>query len=155
MIRKFTFLLAAASIVVAGATLSLSLSALAQEGAKLSGNTEIYTEFGEKAGLVKLMDDFMVNLLNDPRTRPAFEKADQTRVKEQLVDQFCFILNGPCEYKGAKMKSIHANLGINRENFNALVEQLQFAMDQNKVPFRAQNKLLAVLAPMHRDIVTK
>ena len=153
MIRKFTFLLGAVSIIVAGAM--LSLSAQAQEGAKLSGDTEIYKEFGEKAGLVKLMDDFMVNLLNDPRTRPAFENADRTRVKEQLVDQFCFILNGPCEYKGAKMKAIHANLGINRENFNALVEQLQFAMDKNNVPFRAQNKLLAVLAPMHRDIVTK
>ena len=52
-------------------------------------------------------------------------------------------------------RRFHANLAINRENFNALVEQLQFAMDKNNVPFRAQNKLLAVLAPMHRDIITK
>jgi hemoglobin len=53
------------------------------------------------------------------------------------------------------MKPMHANLGITRENFNALIEQLQFAMDKNNVPFRAQNKLLAVLAPMHREIVTR
>jgi len=32
---------------------------------------------------------------------------------------------------------------------------LQVAMDQHKVPFRAQNQLLARLAPMHREIVNE
>ncbi|MBL8525995.1 MAG: group 1 truncated hemoglobin [Betaproteobacteria bacterium] len=153
MLRKLGILFAAVGIVVGGAT--LTSSAHAQEGVKITDDAGIFKEFGEKAGLVKIMDDFMINLLKDPRTKPFFENSDQKRVKEQLVDQFCFILNGPCEYKGAKMKPIHANLNINRENFNALVEQLQVAMDKNNVPFRAQNKLLAILAPMHRDIVTK
>jgi hemoglobin len=101
------------------------------------------------------MDDFMVGLLNDPRTHDSFASVDQKHVKEMLVEQFCEILQGPCAYKGAKMKPIHSNLGINREQFNALVEQLQVAMDKNQVPFSTQNKLLAVLAPMHRDIITR
>ncbi|MBL8511140.1 MAG: group 1 truncated hemoglobin, partial [Betaproteobacteria bacterium] len=126
----------------------------AQEGAKVS-DPEAFKAFGEKPGLVKIMDDFMVNLLSDPRTKTFFENADQKRVKEQLVEQFCEILNGPCVYKGARMKPIHKELNLTRENFNALVEQLQFAMDKNNVPFTAQNKLLAILAPMHRDIVTR
>ena len=153
MFRKLGFAFTALGIVLGGAI--LSSSARAQEGARIINDTGIYREFGEKAGLVNIMDDFMINLLTDPRTRPFFENADQPRVKQQLVDQFCFILNGPCEYKGAKMKPMHAALGIKRENFYALVEQLQFAMDKHKVPFRAQNRLLAVLAPMHRDIVTQ
>ena len=153
MFRKLGFFFIAMGIALTGAT--LAASAHAQEGVKLADDAIIFKEFGEKAGLVRIMDDFMINLLKDPRTKTFFAKADQPRIKEQLVDQFCFILNGPCEYKGAKMKSIHAELGINRENFNALVEQLQFALDKNQVPFRAQNKLLAVLAPMHRDIVTR
>ena len=153
MRQKLGFLFTALGIVLGGAM--LATSAHAQEGVKISDDAGIFKEFGEKAGLVVIMDDFMVNLLKDPRTKTSFEKSDQKRIKEQLVDQFCFILNGPCEYKGAKMKPIHAEAGINRENFNALVEQLQFAMDKNNVPFRAQNKLLAVLAPMHRDIITK
>lgn len=153
MFRKWTFLLTAIGILLSGAV--LSVTAHAQESTKITDDPAIFKEFGEKAGLVRIMDDFMVNLLQDPRTKSFFENSDKTRVKEQLVDQFCFILNGPCEYKGAKMKPMHSNLGINREHFNALVEQLQFAMDKNNVPFRAQNKLLAVLAPMHRDIITK
>lgn len=132
----------------------VSMVAGAQEGKKIN-DAGIYQAFGEKAGLVKIMDDFMLNLLADARTKPFFENADQERVKEQLVMQICAILSGPCVYKGAAMKPIHANLNIKREHFNALVEQLQVAMDKHNVPFAAQNKLLAVLAPMHREIVSK
>jgi hemoglobin len=153
MFGKVAWMLAAGGIALGGAL--MSASAPAQENTILTGDTETFKAFGGKEGLVRIMDDFMVNLLKDVRTKPFFESADQKRVKEQLVDQFCSILNGGCEYKGARMKPIHANLDIKREHFNALVEQLQLAMDKNNVPFRAQNRLLAVLAPMHRDIVTK
>ena len=88
-----------------------------------------FQAFGEKPGLVKIMDDFMLRLLADPRTRPFFEKADQTRVKAQLVDQICAALEGPCTYGGAPMGPLHAGLGIREADFNALVEDLQKAMD--------------------------
>lgn len=115
----------------------------------------VYKQFGEEAGLVKLMDVFMDKLLADSRMRPFFENADQARVKKHLVEQFCVILGGPCTYSGRDMKSSHAALGIDRANFNALVEDLQWAMNKQGIPFRAQNKLLAKLAPMHREIETK
>jgi hemoglobin len=115
----------------------------------------VFKQFGEEAGLVKLMDVFMDRMLADSRMRPFFENADQARVKKHLVEQFCVILGGPCNYSGRDMKSSHAALGIDRANFNALVEDLQWAMNKQGIPFRAQNKLLAKLAPMHRDIETK
>ena len=37
----------------------------------------------------------------------------------------------------------------------ALVEVLQLSMDAQGIPFRAQNQLLAQLAPMHRDTITE
>ena len=96
----------------------------------------------------------MVRLLADPRTGPHFKPANQQRVKDQLVDQFCVVLGGPCVYKGADMKSSHANLDITKGDFNALVEVLQQAMDAQGIAFGAQNQLLAALAPMHRDVIT-
>jgi hemoglobin len=114
-----------------------------------------FAEFGGREGLVALMDEFMRGLLADPRTAPLFEVADQTRVKAQLVDQFCAILGGGCTYTGTDMKTAHAELGLTRADFNALVEVLQEAMARRDVPFRAQNRLLAVLAPMHREVVTR
>jgi hemoglobin len=114
----------------------------------------LYQSLGQKPGLAALMDDFMLRLLADPRTQPFFEKANQQRVKEQLVEQFCQVSGGPCVYKGVDMKSSHSNMDITKGHFNALVEVLQTSMDAKKIPFSAQNRLLAQLAPMHRDIIT-
>ena len=115
---------------------------------------QLYKAFGEKPGLVALMDDFMVRLLADPRTEPHFKPANQQRVKEQLVEQLCALSGGPCVYKGADMKSAHANLEIKKSDFHALVEVLQQSMDAKGIPFRKQNEMLALLAPMNRDIIT-
>ena len=115
----------------------------------------VLDEFGGVEGLTALMDTFMAGLLADPQMGPFFANADQARVKRQLVEQFCVILGGDCTYTGRDMRSSHAGLGIDRADFNRLVEVLQVAMDQHGVPFRAQNKLLAKLAPMHREVVTE
>jgi hemoglobin len=116
--------------------------------------TETFQAFGGKEGLVKIMDDFMVGLVADPRTKPFFDNNKQTFIKAMLVEQMCELMNGGCKYPGRDMTTAHANMKVNREAFNALVEQFQFAMDKNNVPFSAQNKLLAKLAPMYRVIET-
>lgn len=138
-----SLVLAASGLLMAGAS-----------SAQTAANDQLYKAFGEKAGLVTLMDDFMVRLLADPRTGPHFKPSNQQRVKEQLVDQLCQLSGGPCVYKGADMKSAHANLDIKKSDFNALVEVLQQSMDAKGIPFRTQNQMLALLAPMHRDTIT-
>ena len=138
-------------------TLAFAASCLGGASAALAQTSPVnplYQSFGEKAGLVVLMDDFMVRLLADPRTGPHFKPADQQRVKEQLVEQLCALSGGPCIYKGADMKSSHANLDIKKSDFHALVEMLQQSMDAKGIAFREQNKMLALLAPMNRDIIT-
>lgn len=146
----------APSCVIAACAL-LGAPAFAQTAAMptvASASSPLFQTFGGKAGLVTLVDDFMTRLLADPRTGPHFKPANQQRVKEQLVDQFCAAMAGPCVYKGANMQAAHANLDITKADFNALVEVLQGAMDAQRIPFTAQNQLLALLAPMHRDVIT-
>ncbi len=131
--------------ILATAILMLSLNVLAST----------FEDFGQKAGLVKLMDQFMADLVSNEKTRPHFEKADQKRIKEQLVEQFCEVLEGPCKYTGKSMAQSHSGLDISKNEFNALVEVLRTTMSKQNIPVRAQNKLLAKLAPMHRDIIRK
>ena len=140
-----------ASLAFAASSFFATGAALAQTSAPAD---PLYQSFGEKPGLVVLMDDFMARLLADPRTGPHFKPADQQRVKEQLVEQLCALSGGPCVYKGADMKSSHANLDIKKSDFHALVEVLQQSMDAKGIAFREQNKMLALLAPMNRDIIT-
>lgn len=113
----------------------------------------LYRDLGGQSGLVTLMDDFMQRLLADPRMNPFFKDVDQKHVKEELVVQFCEVSGGPCRRKGPDMKKAHAGFDINRGDFNRLVEVLQQSMDAQRIPFGAQNRLLAKLAPMHREII--
>jgi len=115
----------------------------------------VFKQFGEKPGLVSLVNDFMDNLMADPVTRPFFANANRDHIKKELVDQFCVILDGPCTYTGLNMQQAHQGLNITEADFNALVVDLQKAMDKHGIPFTAQNQLLAKLAPMHRDVDTK
>ena len=115
----------------------------------------VLDDFGGREGLGELMDDFMVILLEDPRTQPFFEYTDQAAVKEHLADQFCVILGGDCRYEGRDMRAAHKGMQLRQLEFNALVEDLQIAMERRGIPFRAQYKLLAKLAPMQRDMIEK
>ena len=115
----------------------------------------VFEQFGGIAGLTALNEEFMALMLADPRLEPYFRNVDRPRVTRQLTEQFCAVLGGGCAYSGRDMVEAHAAFTIERAHFNALVEVLQVAMDKHGVPFRAQNKLLAKLAPMHREIVTK
>ena len=148
---KKTLTSIAAKLVIASSLLAASASFAQQMAQK---NDQLYKAFGEKAGLVALMDDFMARLLADPRTGPHFQPANQQHVKEQLVEQFCALGGGPCVYKGADMKSSHANLEIKKSDFHALVEVLQVSMDAKGIAFGKQGEMLVLLAPMHRDIIT-
>ena len=115
----------------------------------------LYRALGEKPGITALMDDFVERLLVDPRIGKKFAKTKLANLKQQLRDQVCQLSGGPCNYEGDTMKASHADMGVRKADFNALVEVLQLAMDARQIPFRDQNRLLAMLAPMHRDIITK
>jgi hemoglobin len=53
------------------------------------------------------------------------------------------------------MYHAHKGLHLDTAQFDALVEDLELAMDKYDIPFRTQNRLLAILAPMERDVVTR
>ncbi len=115
----------------------------------------VYKAFHEKEGVARIMDDFIPRITSDPRIKDRFATTNLPRLKLLLTQQVCYLIGGPCEYTGRDMKEAHASLGLRNFDFNALAEDLQLSMDKEKVPFWAQNRLLAKLAPMQHVITTK
>jgi hemoglobin len=123
-------------------------------GAEPTGDA-VYKAFHERAGIQRIMDDFIVRVTTDPRIKDSFTTTDLPKLNRLLVEQVVYLTGGGGTYTGRDMKTAHAEMGLNKVDFNALAEDLQFSMDKEKVAFSAQNKLLAKLAPMERVIVTK
>ena len=133
----------------AGAALVLAAALLA---APARAGT-LYDDLGGRAGLTRIADGTVQRALQDPRIKEKFADADIERLQGLLMLEFCVVSGGPCTYPGRNMKAAHADLNLAPRHFLAMVEDLQDALDAEGVPFWTQNRLLALLAPMHRDVV--
>jgi hemoglobin len=127
----------------------------ANAGATPIAGDAVYKAFHEQAGIQRIIDDFIGRVTTDPRIERRFAHANLQRLNLMLVQQICYLTGGPCTYTGKDIKSAHAAMGLNNDDFNALAEDLQLSMDRERVSFTAQNRLLAKLAPMQRAIVTR
>jgi hemoglobin len=132
---------------------ALLATAILLSAPAFAAEDSLFRQLGGQPGLQALMDDFMQRLLADPRMNPFFKDANQAHIKAELVTQVCEVSGGPCRRDGPDMKQVHEGLDIDRAAFNALVELLQQSMDARGIAFSTQNRLLALLAPMHREII--
>lgn len=115
----------------------------------------LFDDIGGEAKLARVVDSMVARSLADPRIRDVFDNTNIDRFTRHLNGQLCEVAGGSCRYTGQTMAGSHAHLGLRMRDMNAVVEHLRDAMEENGVPFRVQNRLLALLAPMQRDIVTK
>ncbi|NJC41194.1 hemoglobin [Brevundimonas alba] len=127
----------------------------ANAGAQPFAGTEMFDAFHGQAGIDRIVDRMLDRSAADPRTAGIFVATDMIRLRRTLKEQFCYVLGGPCAYTGRSMKDAHDDIGLQPADMGALVEHLQTAMEEEGVPFHTQNRFLAKLAPMRRDIVTR
>jgi hemoglobin len=152
MNKTLTCLVALCAAFASSAASAQSAAPAASAVAAPADDT-LFRALGAQAGIARIVDDFVPRLVADPRTSEFFKKTNQAHLKQMLSEQFCVVSGGPCVYTGLPMKTAHKDMDIAKGDFNALVEVLQASMDAQQVPFATQNRLLARLAPMHRDIV--
>ncbi len=115
----------------------------------------LYEQFGGQAGLVALVDDLLERFADDPKVGVHFANTNIARFRSLFVEHLCEVMDGPCTYGGDEMSEVHRGLAIDEGTFNAVVEHLIDAMDAQRVPIRAQNHLIARLAPMRKDVIYK
>jgi len=127
----------------------------ANAGAAPFQGTAMYQAFHGEAGVARIVDGLVRRSVADPRLSGIFAASDLVRLRRTLKEQFCYILGGGCEYSGRDMAAAHAQMGAQAADMGALVENLQASMSEEGVPFATQNRFLAKLAPMKRDVVTR
>ncbi|WP_017902458.1 group I truncated hemoglobin [Pseudomonas asplenii] len=113
----------------------------------------LYRDLGERAGITRIVEGMLLKIAHDPRISERFRKIDIVRLRNKLVEQFCVEAGGPCVYTGDTMAESHKGQNVSRSDFNALVEDLIAAMDEQGIPVRVQNRLIARLAPMRGEVI--
>ena len=133
--------------LLAGLVVMATMPALADDA--------LFSDMGGQAGIDRIVDVSVDNYLGDDRIKAIFDESNMDRVRAEFKVQFCEIAGGPCTYKGHSMAAAHRGLHLTNADFNAVVEDLQAAMDKCGLPFATQNRFLARLAPMQHQVVTR
>jgi hemoglobin len=113
----------------------------------------LFEAMGGEGVLRTAVDRFAELVVADDRINFTFADADMSKFKKLLFEQLCELSGGPCRYTGRDMRTSHAKMKLKTAEFNALAEDLYIALGKAGVPYRQQNKLMKLLAPMQRDIV--
>ncbi len=115
----------------------------------------LFEKLGGMTAIECIVGDTIDRSLADPRIAWSFDNVNHARLKRLIAAQICNLAEGPCPRRDRGMRPAHSHLELRETHFNALVENLQDAMDAAGTPFRVQLRLLALLAPMKREIVTQ
>ena len=142
-------------IAIRGRTILLAAAIVVSGSGIARADDTLFQDMGGRDKLVKLANDTTDNFLADGRIKATFDNSNMDRFRQKLAEQFCQVAGGPCIYTGHSMRDAHRGLHLTNADFNAVVEDLQKAMDNDGIPFATQNRFLARLAPMQRDVVTR
>lgn len=115
----------------------------------------LFADMGGQPGIDRVVDASVDAYLADPRIKVIFDESNLDRIRAEFKVQFCQVAGGPCAYAGHDMTAAHKGLHLTNADFNAVVEDLQDAMTKTGIGFATQNRFLARLAPMQRQVVTK
>jgi len=113
----------------------------------------LYDRLGGIDAITAVVEDFSARCAADARINGKFARTDIPRLRKMLVDQVCEATGGPCTYTGRDMRESHADMGVTRGEFNALVDDLVATLNQFGVGKAEQDELLGMLGPMQTDIV--
>lgn len=137
--------------LVVGLSLSL-LVGCAQQPPK---DDSLYQDLGQRAGIQKIVEGMLLHIAQNDRIYKYFAKVDIVRVRDKLVERFCVEAGGPCTYTGDSLEEVHKGMKLSRSDFNALVEDLIAAMNEQHIPVPTQNRFIARLAPQRGEVIEK
>lgn len=140
------------------AFVAFPLAGFAQAKPKLDRNKTLYHRIGGYDMLADVTDDFLDQLRSDP----AFARFGQgrshdslVRARQLIVDQLCWLTDGPCVYIGRDMKTVHTGLAITQAEFDLAGKKLKASLDKFKVAEPEQQEFMAIVSKLGSDIVEK
>lgn len=131
----------------------LAVCTLLAASAGASAEDSLFQQMGGEPKLRATVDKLVDIMLEDERINFTFAETDLNKFKSLLYDQLCELAGGPCKYTGRDMVEAHKKINSTNEQFNALAEDLYKAFEVTGVPYRLQNRLMSMLAPMQSQIV--
>ena len=113
---------------------------------------QLYHDLGGQATVDRVTAELLDRILVNEQIAFLFEDTDRDELHIKIANQICMETGGPCDYEGLDMVAAHSGMDIKYSEFDIFVSDFIAAMEAADVPYRLQNRVLAILAPMREDI---
>lgn len=115
--------------------------------------SSLYTEIGGRDAVVAVVDDFYDRVLNDDRLASYFADAAMDDLRAHQVAFVSSVAGGPVEYTGDDMRTAHAHLDLDDEDFDAVAGHLEAALRENGVEDDNVAAVIEAVAALRDPIV--
>lgn len=112
----------------------------------------LYQDLGGETGVSAIVDGLLARIATDSRIVHHFQETDIAVFRERVIEHFCLVTDGGCDYRGDTMANTHKGLNITQADFDALVGHLIESMKELQIPLSTRNAFLKRLAPLYSDI---
>ncbi len=116
-------------------------------------STSIYQQLGGEKAIAQIVENFIHEIQFDEYMFSQFKDSDINRFREKMAEHLCMLADGPCQYTGDDMQTVHEGMNITENQFNHSVDLFIKAMDKANIPHTIQNKFLAKIAPSRKDMI--
>ena len=87
-------------------------------------NYSLYERVGGEQGIKDLVVEFYVRVMADPELAPFFRDTEIERLHRMQREFFSAALDGPIEYTGRPLHSVHAGRGIQAKHMKLFVDHM-------------------------------
>lgn len=112
----------------------------------------LYQQLGGQDAIESITKHLVDRILTNPEIEFLFKETIREDLEVKIVNQICMETGGPCKYEGLDMVEAHSGMDIKYSEFDVFVKDFILAMEDAEIPFRLQNKVLAIFAPMREDV---
>ena len=116
-------------------------------------NQSLYQQLGGRVVIEGVINKMVYRLHHDTKLSELFVDVNDKELKINLESFICHLTGGGCNYQGAEMIDVHTELFITKAEFDRFVSLFIYSMEDEKINFSAQNKLLSRLALLRDQII--
>jgi hemoglobin len=121
----------------------------------------LWDRLGGEKGVRAVVREFLTTAAKDPKSNVdrggnypiTRERAE--RLEQLAVELISSVSGGPLKYTGRDMKNAHSGMKITEDEFAAVAGHLVAALKKFEVPQAEIDELMAIIAPVKKDIVEK
>ena len=115
----------------------------------------LYDRLAADGGIEPVVDDFYDRVLADEALVAYFDDTDMDELRDHQRDFLAMVTGGPTEYDGADMRTAHAHLSLDGNDFAAIAGHLDRALEANGVAEADREAVLEAVVGYQDEILNR